>query len=116
MDTIVNYISAHPAVITLAVIFVVILLLYFILKQFIKILMVALLIIMAVGGYYYLKEPGKTSERIKQSIQTFQSGTNDITDKFKNFYRDTQELFSKAKKVPGDINKLLTDPNGKTGK
>jgi len=36
MDTIINYISAHPSVITVLVIFVVIILLYFIFKQFIK--------------------------------------------------------------------------------
>ena len=116
MDTIVNYISAHPSVITLLVIFVVLMLLYFILKQFIKMLLVALVILMAVGGYYYFKDSDKTSERIKQSIQTFQTGTDEITVKCKNFYRDTKELFSKAKKVPGDINRLLQDPNEKKGK
>ena len=75
-----------------------------------------LFILMAVGGYYYFKEPDKTAEKIKQSIETFQTGTDEITDKCKNFYRDTKELFNKAKKVPGDINRLLPDPNGKAGK
>jgi Zn-dependent protease with chaperone function len=116
MDTIVNYISAHPSVITMLVIFVVIVILYFIFKQFIKLLLVALVILMAVGGYYYLKEPDKTAERIKQSIDTFQTGTDEITDKCKNFYRDTKELFNEAKKVPGDINRLLKDPTEKAGK
>jgi Ca2+/Na+ antiporter len=116
MDTIVNYISAHPSVITMFVIFVVIVILYFIFKQFIKLLLVALVILMAVSGYYYLKEPDKTAERIKQSIDTFQAGTDEITDKWKNFYRDTKELFNEAKKVPGDINRLLQDSNEKAGK
>ena len=116
MDTIINYISAHPSVITLLVIFVVIILLYFIFKQFIKLLLVALVILMAVGGYYYFKEPDKTAEKIKQSIETFQTGTDEITDKCNNFYRDTKELFNKAKKVPGDINRLLQDPTEKAGK
>jgi len=116
MDTIVNYNSAHPSVITLLVIFVVIVILYFIFKQFIKLLLVALIILMAVGGYYYFKGPDKTSEKIKQSIHTFQSGTDEITNKLKNLYRDTIELFNKAKKVPGDINRLLPDPNEKKGK
>jgi hypothetical protein len=116
MDEIVNYISAHPAVIALLVILVVITLLYFVLKQFFKLLLVALFVLMAVGGYYYFKEPDKTALRIKQSIDTLQSGTDEITDKCKNFYRDTRELFSKAKKVPGDINRLLQDSDEKAGK
>ena len=70
MDTIVNYISAHPAVITLFVIFVVIMLLYFVLKQFFKLLLVAVFILMAVGGYYYFKDPDKAALKIKQSIAT----------------------------------------------
>ena len=116
MDAIIDYISAHPSVITLLVIFVVIMLLYFVFKQFIKLLMVALFILMAVGGYYYFKEPDKTAARIKQSIDTVQAGTDEITDKFKNFFRDTKELFNKGKKVPGDINRLLQDSNEKAGK
>ena len=116
MDEIVNYISAHPAIITLLVIVVVITLLYFILKQFIKLLLVALFILMAVGGYYYFKEPDKTAERIKQSIDTLQSGTDEITDKCQNFFRDTKELFNKGSKVPGDINRLLQDSDEKARK
>ena len=116
MDEIVNYISAHPAVITLLVIVVVITLLYFILKQFIKLLMVALFILMAVGGYYYFKEPDKTAERVKLSMDTLQAGTDEITDKCKNFYMDTKELLSKGSKVPGDINRLLQDSDEKAGK
>jgi hypothetical protein len=116
MDEIVNYISTHPAVITLLVVFVVIILLYFILKQFIKLFLVALFVLMAVGGYYYFQEPDKTAQRIKHSVDTLQAGTDEITNKFKNFYRDTGELFSKGKKVPGDINRLLQDSNEKAGK
>lgn len=116
MDAITDYISAHPAVITLLVVFVVIILLYFILKQFIKLLLVVLFILMAFGGYYYFKEPDKTAERIKQSVDTLQAGTDEITNKCKNFYRDTKELFNKGKKVPGDINRLLQDSNEKAGK
>ena len=116
MDEIVNYISAHPAVITLLVVVVVITLLYFILKPFIKLLLVALFVLMAVGGYYYFKEPDKTAQKVKISIDTLQAGTDEITDKCKNFYRDTKELFGKAKKVPGDINKLLQDADEKAGK
>jgi energy-coupling factor transporter transmembrane protein EcfT len=116
MDAIIDYISAHPAVITLLVIFVVIVLLYFVLKQFFKLLLVALFILMAVGGYYYFKEPNKTAQRIKKSIDTVQTGTDEITDKWKNFYRDTKELFNKGKKVPGDINRLLHESSEKMEK
>ena len=116
MDEITAYFSAHPAVITLLVILVIITLLYFILKQFIKLLIVALLILLTVGGYYYFKEPDKTAEKIKQSIDTVQAGTDEISNKFKNFFRDTKELFNKGKKVPGDINKLLIDSDEKAGK
>jgi Ca2+/Na+ antiporter len=116
MDAIVNYISAHPSVVTLVVIFVVIMLLYFILKQFIKMLLIALFILMAVGGYYYFKDPGKTSEKVKQSVETFQAGTGEITDKLKNLYKDTIALFGQSKKVPGEIDKLLKDSNEKAGK
>lgn len=116
MDTVTNYISAHPSVITLLVIFVVIILIYFVLKQFIKLLVVMLIILMAAGGYYFFKEPDKTTERIKQSIDTLQSGTDEIADKCKNFFRDTKELFNKGKKVPGEINRLLQDSDEKAGK
>jgi hypothetical protein len=116
MDTIINYILAHPAVITLFVIFVVIIFLYFIFKQFIKLVVVMLVILMAAGGYFYLQEPDKTALRIKQSTDTLQAGMDEITNKCKNFYRDTKELFNKGKKVPGDINRLLQDSSEKAGK
>jgi hypothetical protein len=116
MEEIISYISAHPAAVTLLVILVVIILIYFIFKQFFKLLLIALFILMAIGGYYYFKEPDKTAERIKQSIDTFQAGKDEITTKCKHFFRDTEELFNKGKKVPGDIDRLLKDSDEKAGK
>ena len=116
MDTITNYISAHPAVITLLVILVVIILIYFIVKKFIVLLIVTMFILMAAGGYHYFKEPDKTALRIKQSTDTLQAGMDEITNKCKNFYRDTKDLFTKGSKVPGDINKLLIDSDKKADK
>jgi hypothetical protein len=35
------------------------------------------------------------------------SGGEQIMDKVSNLWRDTKDLAGKAKKVPGDINKML---------
>lgn len=116
MDIIIDYMSAHPAAITLIVILVVIFLLYLILKQLIKFFLVVLFVLMAVGGFYYFKDSDKTAEKIKNSVDTIQAGTDEIADKCKNFYRDTKDLFNRAKKVPGEINALLEDSDEKAGK
>ena len=116
MDSIVNYISVHPAVVTLLVVFVVLMFLYFILKQFIKLLLVGLVILMAAGGYYYFKEPDKTAERVKQSVDTVQAGTDEIAATWNSFCRDTKNLFDKGSKVPGDINKMLKAADEQAGK
>ena len=116
MDIITDYMAAHPAAITLAVIFVVIFLLYLIMKQFIKFFLVVLLVLMAAGGFYYFKDSDKTAEKIKNSVDSFQAGTVEISEKCSNFFRDTKDLFGKAKEVPGDINKLLDTSNEKAGK
>ena len=103
MDKILEYLSAHPAILTAIIVFVVIVILYFIFKQFVKLALVLLLIAIAAGGYYYFQDPNK----MKGKIDKIKSGTETVVKKSKAFYKDSKELISKAKEVPGDVNKLL---------
>ena len=107
MSSITEYLSAHPAIITLVVIFVIILILYFIFKQFIKLVLIMLMIVLAVAGYFYFQNPDKMAERIKLTVDTIKSGTNEIVEKSKSFFTDLKELVDKTKEVPGEVNKLL---------
>ena len=102
-----EYLTAHPAIITFIVIFVIIFILYFIFKQFIKLAAILLVICLVVAGVFYFQNPDKTTERIKLTADTLKSGTTEIVDKSKSFFKDAKELFRKTKEVPGDLNKLL---------
>lgn len=112
MDTIAEYISSHPAVLTIIVIFVVIIILHFIFKQFIKLALVILLIVMAVVGFYYIQDPDK----IKKTIDTIGAGVDEAKEKGKSFFKDSKNLIDKAKDVPGDVNRLLKNSDDKAGK
>ncbi len=116
MDAITDYIAGHPAMLIMIIVFVIIFILYFIFRRFIKLILVFLFILMAVAGYYYFKDPNKTAEKIKNTIDTVNAGINEIADKSKNLYKDTKDLYEKSKEVPGDINKLLKNSKEKAGK
>ena len=107
MESVSAYFAAHPAAFTLLLIFVFIMILYFILKKFIKLTIVLLFIILLVGGINLFKDPATMPEKIKKSVETLKSGGEQIVDKVSNLWRDTKDLAGKAKKVPGDIDKML---------
>ena len=107
MGSITEYLSAHPAIITLLIVFVIILILYFVFRQFIKLALIMLMIVLAVAGYFYFQNPDKMAERIKLTADTIKAGTIEIVEKSKSFFKDSKELIDKTKEVPGDVNKLL---------
>jgi hypothetical protein len=107
MDTIISYISAHPAVLVISVILIIILLLHFIFKSLIKLVLVMLFIVLAAFGYYSFTDPAKMPEKVKESVEMMKSGINEIADKSKSFFTDSKDLFKKTKNAPGDVNKLL---------
>jgi c-di-AMP phosphodiesterase-like protein len=115
MDAITGYIAEHPAMLIMIIVFVIIFILYFIFRRFIKLILVFLFILMAVAGYYYFKDPNKTAEKIKNTIDTVNAGINEVVDKSKNLYKDTKALYEKSKEVPGDVGKLLKDSKEKAG-
>jgi hypothetical protein len=109
MDAITGYLSTHPAVLVIGVIFIAILILHFIFKNLAKLVLIMFFILLAAFGYDYLKDPDKVSEKIKKSVEIVKSGISDIKEKRKTIYKDTKELYNKGKEVPGDINKLLKE-------
>ena len=111
MDTIMEYLSSHPAILTALVIFAVIIILYFIFKQFVKLALVLLLIVLAAAGYYYFQDPNTISGKFKESVNTMKSGINDINEKRKTIYTDTKELFKEGKEMPGEVGKMIKDSN-----
>ncbi|MGV8058577.1 MAG: hypothetical protein AB2L12_11205 [Smithellaceae bacterium] len=116
MDTVMEYLSAHPAILKALVIFAIIVILYFIFKQFIKLALVLLIIVIAAAGYYYFQDPKKMSAKFKESIDTVQSGSEQVLKKSKSFYKDSKELIDQTKKMPGDVNRLLKSTEDKDGK
>ena len=109
MDAITGYISAHPAVLVIIVIFVIILFLHFIFKNLIRMALILLFVLLAASGYYYFKDPDKMPEKIEKSINIMKAGINEIVDKSKNFGKDSKELYKESKEIPGDVNKLIKD-------
>jgi glucan phosphoethanolaminetransferase (alkaline phosphatase superfamily) len=107
MDTITGYLSAHPAMFKFIVIFALIIISFFIFKQFLKLSLFLLLVVLVIAGYYYFQDPNKMPERVKKSIDTMKSGTTEVVNKSKSFYKDSKELINKTKELPGDVNKLL---------
>jgi c-di-AMP phosphodiesterase-like protein len=116
MDAITGYIAEHPAMLIMIIVFVIIFILYFVFKKLLKLTLVILFILLAVAGYYYFKDPNKTWEKIKNTSDAVNAGINEVVDKSKNLYKDTKALYEKSKEIPGDINKLLKDPDDKSGK
>ncbi|PKN71564.1 MAG: hypothetical protein CVU54_00645 [Deltaproteobacteria bacterium HGW-Deltaproteobacteria-12] len=116
MDTIMEYLSAHPMILKGIVIFAAVIILYFIFKQFIKLALVLLIIVLAVAGYYYFQDPHKMPEKVKNSINSVKSGSDQVVEKSKSFYKDSQELIDKTKELPRDFNKLFKSAEDKAGK
>jgi Ca2+/Na+ antiporter len=112
MDAITGYISAHPAVLTILIVFVVMVILYFVFKQLIKLALVILLIVLAVVGFYYIKDP----DTVKKAIDTMSAGVDEAKEKGKSFFRDSKNLFNKTKEVPGEIDRLIKGADEKSGK
>ena len=116
MDAITGYISAHPAVLVMIVIFIIILILHFIFKNLIKLALIMLFILLAATGYYYFKDPDKMPEKIEKSINMMKSGINEIVDTSKSFSKDTKKLFKESKEMPGEVGKLLKDTDKQVDK
>lgn len=116
MECVYNYFSTHPTAYTLLAIFIVIVILFFILSKFIKLTILFLFIILLVGGVYLSKDPATMPDKIKKSMETLKSGGEQIVDKVSNFWRETKDLADKAKKVPGELNKLLDAAKEDVGK
>jgi Ca2+/Na+ antiporter len=112
MDAITEYISAHPAVLTILIVFVVMVILYFVFKQFIKLALVILLIIIVAIGFYSFKDP----DNFKKTIETIGAGVDEAKEKGKSFFRDSKNLFNKTKEVPGEIDRLIKGADEKAGK
>jgi uncharacterized membrane protein len=115
MAAITGYIAEHPAMLITIIVFVIIFILYFVFKKLFKLTLVILFILLAVAGYYYFKDPNKTLEKIKNTVDAVNAGIDEVVDKSKNLYKDTKVLYEKSKKVPGDFGKLLKDSKEKAG-
>jgi len=116
MDSVSSYFSANPATFTLIVIFAIVLMLFFILKKFLKLTIVFLFIVLLAVGVYLFKDPSSMPDRIKQSVEDFKSGGEQIGDKFTSLFEDTKTLAGKAKEVPKDLNKMLDTAKDTVGK
>jgi hypothetical protein len=107
MESVGAYFQANPAAFTLLAISLVVLILYFILSKLIKLAIIVLLVILLGGGAYFFKDPASTSDKIKNSVETFKTGGEAIGNKLSRFWQDTRELGGKVTKVPGEINEML---------
>jgi len=116
MDSVSSYFSANPAAFTLIVIVAIVLMLFFILKKFLKLTIVFLFIVLLAVGVYLFKDPSSMPDRIKQSVEDFKSGGEQIGDKFTSLFEDTKTLAGKAKEVPKDLNKMLDTAKDTVGK
>jgi len=116
MDAITGYISAHPAVLVISVIFIIILILHFIFKNLIRLALIMLFILLAAFGYYYLKDADKMPEKIEKSINMMKSGINEIVNTSKSFGKDSKKLFKESKKMPGEVGKLLKETDKQVDK
>jgi predicted membrane protein len=116
MEEIINYISAHPLLITTVVFLVTIFLLNFIFKSLFKIILIGLAILMATVGYFYMTDPQKVPEPVKEMVETVKSSMNGFVDKSRSFYEDTKQLYRKGKAAPGDVNRMLEASKEEAGK
>ncbi|MEN6639469.1 MAG: hypothetical protein ABFC95_09760 [Smithella sp.] len=111
MESLSSYFTANPANFTLLAILFAIVILYFILKKFIKLTVILLIVLLLAGGVNLLKDPASMPGKIKTTVQTFVAGGEQMWDKFSSLWRDTKDLADKAKRTPGEINKLLNAAN-----
>jgi hypothetical protein len=109
MDVITGYLSAHPAVFVIAVILIILMLLNFFFKSLIKLVLIMMFILLVAIGYYYFKDPSTVPEKIKASMETMQSGVNEIENKGKGFYDDSKDFYKKTKDDPESIGNMLED-------
>ncbi len=116
MEAISDYFASNPAAFTLLAIFIVVMILYSIAKKMIKFAIVVVFLVLLFGGIYLFKDPAGMPGKIKNSVETLKAGGGQIKDKFTNLWEDTKDLAGKAKKVPGDINKMLDTSNEQAGK
>jgi len=116
MDTISEFFASNPAVFTMLAIFIAVMILYSLIQKMIKFAIIVVMIVLLSGGVYLFKDPAGMPEKIKQSIETFKNGSDQIVDKFSSLWDDTRELAGKAKKMPGDINKMLDASKEEAGK
>jgi len=116
MEAVTDYLTANPVVVTLLVLFIGLFLLYCVLKKFLKFTLVVIFVFLLIGGVYLFKDPGSAPDKIKNVAETIKAGGQQIAENFGNFWEDTKELAGKAKKVPGDINRMLDTAKDEVGK
>jgi len=112
MEAITGFITEHPSLMIMLLIFLTIMLLYFIFKKLIKMILILMLVLFAVGGFFIIKDPNN----IQKTIDLFNSGMTEIKEKTTGMYEDLKELFYKGKEMPGNINKMLEDSKEQVGK
>ncbi|HUN56333.1 MAG TPA: hypothetical protein VMU29_14365 [Smithella sp.] len=116
MDVITGYITAHPSIFVLGVVLIVILLVTFLFKSLIKLVLVMLFVLLAASGYYYFTDPAKMPDKVKDSVELFKAGVQELGDKSRSFVTDSKDLFKKTKEAPGNVNKLLKESKSETEK
>ncbi len=116
MDALFGYFTAHPTVFTLLTIFIVIAVLYFILSKFIKLAVLLLIVILLAGGANLLKDPASMPGKIKQNVQTFITGGEQIWHTVSGLWKDANDVADQVKKAPEEINASLKTAQEKTGK
>jgi len=111
MDAITGYLSTHPIVFVIGVIFIIILILHFIFKNLIKLVLIIFFVLLVAFGHDYFKDPATIAKKIKESVEMGKSVISDVAEKSKSIYKDSKELYKKGKEAPRDINKLLKETN-----
>ena len=116
MDSIAGYLSAHPIVFVIGVIFIIVLILHFIFKTLIKLVLIIFFVLLVAFGHSYFKDPATILKKIKESVELGKSVVSGVADKSKSIYKDSKELYKKGKEAPSDINKLLKDSSKEADK
>jgi hypothetical protein len=116
MDAITGYLSSHPIVLVISVVFIIILILHFIFKNLIKLVIIIFFVLLVAFGHDYFKDPATILKKVKETVEIGKSVISDVVDKSKSIYRDSKELYKKGKEAPSDINKLLKDSNKEVDK
>ena len=115
MDAISAYFASNPAAFTMLIVFIALAILYSLIQKMVKFAVIVLFIALIISGIYFFKDPASMPEKIHSTVSMFKDGGGEIADKLQNLWDDTKNLASKAKEVPGDINKLLDSSDEKTG-